>query len=110
MDLPIVPRDRCLKSLQTARLGPLFNLHRSFICAGGKANKDTCKGDGGSPLMCPVIGQPGRYQQVGIVSWGLTCGVKDTPGVYVNMGLFTDWIDFTMDQYGFDTSVYKYVN
>lgn len=108
MELPLVARKTCLKSLQTARLGPFFNLHVSFICAGGEANKDTCKGDGGSPLVCPIIGQPGRYQQVGIVSWGLTCGLQDTPGVYVNLAIFIDWIDFTLGVYGFNSNIYKY--
>lgn len=108
LELPIIPRDKCLKALQNARLGPFFNLHISFICAGGEANKDTCKGDGGSPLMCPIVGQPGRYQQVGIVSWGLTCGIHDTPGVYVNMAIFIDWIDFTLSVHGFEHSIYKY--
>ena len=31
-----------------------FRLHSSFLCAGGIPGKDTCKGDGGSPLVCEV--------------------------------------------------------
>lgn len=108
IELPIVPSGRCLKELQKARLGPFFHLHRSFLCAGGEANKDTCKGDGGGPLFCPIVGHPERYQQVGIVSWGLTCGLRNTPGVYANTALFIDWIDFTLRVYGFDINVYKY--
>lgn len=108
VDLPIVPRSKCLKTLQEVRLGPYFDLHKSFICAGGEANKDTCKGDGGSPLMCPILGRPGKYHQVGIVSWGLTCGLQDTPGVYVNVGLFIEWIDMVLKVHGFDPTVYKY--
>ncbi|KAJ8968757.1 hypothetical protein NQ314_002130 [Rhamnusium bicolor] len=108
IELPIVSRDVCLRALQKARLGPFFNLHKSFICAGGEENKDTCKGDGGSPLMCPVVDQPGRYEQVGIVSWGLTCGIQNTPGVYVNIDLFRPWIDHVMKSQDFDTNVYKY--
>lgn len=107
MDLPITPRFKCLRSLQENGLGYYFNLHISFICAGG-GNKDTCKGDGGSPLICPIIGQPGRYEQVGIVSWGLTCGLKGTPGVYVNTGLFREWIDYTMKIHDFDAHGYRY--
>ena len=35
--------------------------------------------------------------QVGIVSWGLGCG--DTPGVYTDVGQFTQWIRcFVLDQ------------
>nr|ASN76825.1 prophenoloxidase activating factor 2 [Octodonta nipae] len=108
LELPIVPREKCLKVLQSTILGTFFNLHESFICAGGEALKDTCKGDGGGPLMCPILGQPGRYQQVGIVSWGITCGLQNTPGVYANIAIFVDWIDFTLSRHGFDSSIYKY--
>ncbi len=31
-----------------------FELDESFLCAGGKANMDTCEGDGGGPLVCPL--------------------------------------------------------
>ncbi|KAL3286107.1 hypothetical protein HHI36_000620 [Cryptolaemus montrouzieri] len=107
-DLPLVARDKCTRVLQEARLGPAFRLHRSFICAGGEENKDTCKGDGGSPLVCPIDEEDDRYEQVGIVSWGLTCGVKNTPGVYVNVPLFSAWIDGQMKRLNFDTNIYKY--
>ncbi|CAH0550249.1 unnamed protein product [Brassicogethes aeneus] len=108
VSLPVVPNSICARALQIARLGPQFRLHRSFICAGGEDKKDACKGDGGSPLICPVEGQPGRYQQAGIVSWGLTCGMTNTPGVYVNIALFSDWIDYTLESHGYDVKVYRY--
>lgn len=57
IDLPIVPRDTCQNALRTTRLGKFFDLHKSFICAGGESGKDTCKGDGGSPLVCPIEGK-----------------------------------------------------
>lgn len=107
MSLPLVPHRKCLQSLRNARLGPTFQLHRSFICA-GEGFKDTCKGDGGSPLMCPISGVEGRYEQVGIVSWGLTCGMQNTPGVYVNVAMFSNWIDMNMRENNFDTTVYKH--
>lgn len=54
---------------------------------------DTCKGDGGSPLVCPVNGKAGHYYQAGIVAWGIGCGEHGTPGVYVNVAKFRNWID-----------------
>lgn len=80
VELPIVPRDQCLSSLRTTRLGAHFELHPSFICAGGEKGKDTCKGDGGSPLVCPIPGSINRYYQAGIVAWGIGCGDNKTPG------------------------------
>lgn len=107
LSLPIVPRNKCLTSLRKTRLGKFFRLHRSFLCAGGEPHKDTCGGDAGNPLVCPVPGQPGRYHQAGVVSWGIGCG-GDTPGVYVNLGLFRDWIDEVMKKYMFDVTSYRY--
>lgn len=58
-----MPRDTCENALRTTRLGHQFQLHSSFVCAGGEAGKDTCKGDGGSPLVCSIPGEINRYYQ-----------------------------------------------
>jgi len=89
LDLPVVARDVCQNSLRSTRLGRFFLLHDSFICAGGEPGKDTCKGDGGSPLVCQR--PDGRYAQVGLVAWGIGCG-GDTPGVYAGVEYAKDWI------------------
>lgn len=80
----------------------------SFICAGGEKNRDTCKGDGGSPLVCPIPGYPERYFQIGIVSWGIGCGVNGVPGVYVNVPLYVLWIDKQLRAKNLETNVNKY--
>ncbi|KAI8119218.1 phenoloxidase-activating factor 2-like [Lucilia cuprina] len=92
IDLPVVPQDTCQKYLRDTRLGLYFNLHESFICAGGEKDKDTCKGDGGSPLVCPIPGVKDRYYQAGIVAWGVGCAEENVPGVYANVPYLRPWI------------------
>lgn len=106
--LSTVSKQRCVDSLRKTRLGPYFQLHRSFVCAGSKERKNVCSGDGGSPLVCPVPGQPNRYHQVGIVSWGIGCGDHKTPGVYVYLPMFRKWIDDEMIKLGYDINGYRY--
>lgn len=109
IELPIVSRETCVNLYRiNSGLGVSFRLHGSFICAGGEVNKDACVGDGGSPLVCPVTNQPGRYQQVGIVTWGVGCGEFNLPGVYVNLGLFREWIGEIMIENKFNTKTYRY--
>ncbi|CAH1398362.1 unnamed protein product [Nezara viridula] len=100
IDLPMVPNDQCTTLLRKTRLGQYFRLHKSFVCAGGILGKDTCKGDGGSPLVCPVEGKPGTYQAIGLVAWGIGCGDL-TPGVYAGVAYARPWIDKTMTELGF---------
>ena len=57
------------------------------------------QGDGGSPLVCPMINDRSRYVQVGIVSWGIGCGENDIPGVYADVTTARAWIDQTMQSY-----------
>lgn len=108
IDLPVVDNSKCEEKLRTTRLGKFFELHRSFMCAGGEPDKDTCKGDGGSPLVCPIPGQKDRFYQAGIVAWGIGCGENNVPGVYANVALFRDWIDEQMRAHNLDISSYQY--
>lgn len=62
VNLPIVSREDCQMRLRSTKLGQYFQLHGSFICAGGEANRDTCRGDGGGPLVCQS--STGRFVQV----------------------------------------------
>ncbi|RZC41480.1 Trypsin domain containing protein, partial [Asbolus verrucosus] len=93
IDLPMMPRGQCQENLRRTRLGSHFKLHQSFVCAGGEKGKDTCTGDGGGPLACPIQGYHERYFQVGIVAWGVGCGDYNVPGVYVHVAHFRKWID-----------------
>merc|ERR1712119_185712 len=85
IDLPVVSNYECQDKLRSTRLGQKYKLHDSFLCAGGINGKDTCKGDGGSPLVCPSKYDPNTYVQAGIVAWGIGCGEDGTPGVYASV-------------------------
>jgi len=99
IDLPVVNHDTCEASLRKTRLGKRFKLDDSFVCAGGVNGKDTCKGDGGSPLVCPSKYDPDTYIQAGIVAWGVGCGEDNTPGVYADVSQASCWIDSVVSCY-----------
>lgn len=105
IELPVVDNGQCQSSLRETRLGRRFNLHNSFMCAGGERGVDTCSGDGGSPLACPVPGKQDRYYQAGIVAWGIGCG-DQVPGVYGNVAKFRNWIDEVFRSNGIDSTYY----
>ncbi|CAL4106038.1 unnamed protein product, partial [Meganyctiphanes norvegica] len=77
VSVPVVGKQGCQKALRQTRLGKTFVLEESMMCAGGEEYKDACKGDGGSPLVCPS--SDGSYQLAGLVSWGIGCGEEGIP-------------------------------
>jgi len=62
-----------------------------MICAwhppGGK---DSCQGDSGGPLF--YANAHGDFIQVGIVSFGVSCALPSTPGVYSNVANYESFI------------------
>ncbi|XP_017047321.2 phenoloxidase-activating factor 2-like [Drosophila ficusphila] len=92
--LPLVDRESCQCLLRrTPQLGQSFELPENMICAGGEYEKDACVGDGGSSLFCSLDGEFQRYEQIGIVGWGVKCGQQDVPAPYTDVSKFRDWID-----------------
>ncbi|XP_023035635.1 phenoloxidase-activating factor 2 isoform X2 [Drosophila willistoni] len=106
IDLPVVGNEICQSNLRETRLGQHFNLHDSFICAGGEKGKDTCKGDGGSPLVCPIKGEKNRFKSAGIVAWGIGCGEENIPGVYTNVAYLRPWINEKLKLWKIDSKYY----
>lgn len=105
VDMNYVDHDQCqstLRQMWWAR----FSLHNSFTCAGGVLDKDTCQGDGGSPLMC--LGENHFYAR-GLTSWGVGCGRANMPGVYTDVVKVRNWIDEQMIANGLKTDTYTYV-
>lgn len=105
IELPVVPNDKCEDMLRTTRLGKYFELDDSFMCAGGEPGVDTCQGDGGSPLVCPIEGHKNRYYQAGIVAWGIGCN-DPIPGVYANVAYLRQWVDEQLNLRGIESSHY----
>ncbi|XP_039762202.1 phenoloxidase-activating factor 2-like isoform X2 [Pararge aegeria] len=105
VEVNMVPFDRCSNLLRKTRLGNSFKLHRSFVCAGGEEGKDTCQGDGGAPLACPIGND--RYKLSGLVAWGIGCGQKDVPAVYARVAMFRRWLDDVMRGWGFGAQTYS---
>merc|ERR1712110_585497 len=93
--LDLVKSDTCQQQLRDTGNPNLarLELDKSFVCAGGTSRADTCKNDGGGPLVCPSTTDKNRYVQTGIVSWGEKCGAE-VPAVYADVGkamCFIDW-------------------
>ena len=56
------------------------------ICAGYmEGGKDSCQGDSGGPLSC-------NNKLTGITSWGIGCAKPASPGVYVKVSAYRNWI------------------
>lgn len=59
------------------------------FCA-GEGGIDACQGDSGGPIVRRAAGE--APVQTGIVSWGVGCARPDSPGVYMRVRAYTDWI------------------
>ncbi|XP_017002784.3 phenoloxidase-activating factor 2-like isoform X1 [Drosophila takahashii] len=92
IEVPLVDSATCQRQLQGI-FTSAFQLHNSLICAGGEAGKDSCEGDGGAPLACPIQGDPTRYEQVGIVNFGVGCGDK-IAAAYTDVSKMRPWIEY----------------
>ncbi|MBK9178054.1 MAG: cell wall-binding repeat-containing protein [Acidimicrobiales bacterium] len=91
VSMPILPDAQC-----AAQLGPEFN-PVADLCAGvvgapPTPGIDACFGDSGGPLFVDAGG--GSWVQVGLVSYGPTCGYS--PSAYTRISTYRAWIDATM--------------
>ncbi|KAM8716518.1 hypothetical protein ACLKA7_003400 [Drosophila subpalustris] len=103
--VPVLPRSECNNKLKL-KLGPGFLLEQGSICAGGEKDVDSCFGDGGAPLICPIKNSPNRYYQAGIVAWGIGCGMENVPAVYTNVPYFSSWISEELSKLHVDNKYY----
>lgn len=87
VSLSVFPTEQCDSSYSTLLDYPTFwpeGIGEETVCAGDpEGGKDACQGDSGGPIVSR--GLSGRYTLAGVVSRGLGCGLKDFPGLYVNL-------------------------
>ncbi|WP_415643574.1 serine protease [Sphingomonas antarctica] len=66
-------------------------LSSGSMCVGAReAGKDSCSGDSGGPLT-RVQGRDKVL--VGLVSWGVGCGLQGVPGIYTDTSQYLSWIE-----------------
>ncbi|XP_041988852.1 phenoloxidase-activating factor 2-like isoform X1 [Aricia agestis] len=109
--LKLVRDKQCEINLKNTKLGSTYTLHNSLTCAGGEEGVDTCVGDGGSPLVCPLPDpsrKSTRYAVYGMVAYGVSCGEKDVPGVYVDIPQVYQWVKDQMVAEGLPNTQFDY--
>jgi len=87
VEVPMCQPSTCKEKWDSTKEGWTNNM----ICAGANG-KDSCQGDSGGPLMYKNR-NTGEWTQVGIVSYGHTCGDSSQPGVYVRVKNYINWIN-----------------
>ena len=61
------------------------------MCAGyEEGGRGNCFGDSGGPLVTKTNG---RWNQVGIVSWGEPCALAMFPTVYAEVSQIVEWLE-----------------
>jgi len=85
--------------------GNLFSRNIGLLCARGsdlaKGEKavgqetvtDSCQGDSGSGL---VVEDDGHAYLAGIVTGGISCGLREYPGIYNSLSFHANWVQQTM--------------
>ncbi|CAG7721767.1 unnamed protein product, partial [Allacma fusca] len=87
-DVQVFPQQEC--SRRYGRLPRAGYIADHNVCAAGRKGTDACQGDSGGPLMRFFQNQ-NKWEQIGIVSWGVDCGRY--PGVYTRVDSFLSWLD-----------------
>ncbi|XP_046406061.1 trypsin-1 [Ischnura elegans] len=82
-------------SLQQCRTDSKYRPSRitNYMICAGKGSQDSCQGDSGGPLL---VQSGGKFEVVGIVSWGVGCGRPGYPGVYTRVSRYLEWMQRNM--------------
>jgi len=86
--LPVISDAEC-QAVYSADLGETYLCVDSVF--NGHGGHGTCNGDSGGPLVRKE--ENGRWEQVGIVSFGSTNCEEGAPDGFTQVNLFLDWIE-----------------
>ena len=84
--VPLIPETRCTSSDVYGK----DRVSMGMFCAGDLEGMiDSCQGDSGGPLM-NIVKENGKskYEWIGIVSFGVGCGLKGYPGAYTRTSCY----------------------
>lgn len=97
-DVPLVSNEECdklYKTLGTYKTVFHHGVDQDFLCAGNitEGGVDACQHDSGGPLAVRA-NRDGKtvWEVVGVVSFGVQCGLPGYPGVYTRVSTFVPWI------------------
>ncbi|BFZ13073.1 hypothetical protein BsWGS_16111 [Bradybaena similaris] len=99
VELQAYDRTQCFNEFNNTAKDLSKFLHDGAICAanGKLGQKDACKGDSGSPLMCiKSTTTSAAWFVFGIVSNGNSCALPGEPGIYINVQYYLSWINATI--------------
>ncbi|CAL4078480.1 unnamed protein product [Meganyctiphanes norvegica] len=83
VDLPVLNNDKCDIYHKD------YPVWEDMLCT-YERGRDSCQGDSGGPLVW--LNEKGRYQLIGVTSFGTICGKAGSPGVYTRVTTYIDWI------------------
>ncbi len=98
---PIRLHQATVTTVGDVRCGEVLDKYDDFIdeptmlCADG-AGGGGCYGDSGGPLAAKnAAGQP---VLIGIVSWGIQCGLAEVSGIFTEVARYDEWISAELNQ------------
>jgi len=97
VDVKVVDNNSCKSDYSDTS----YPITGQMLCAkaeDGMGGKDACQGDSGGPLVTKEDGSDGvtagqNYELIGVVSWGIGCGLATKPGVYARVTEQINWIN-----------------
>ncbi|XP_050996689.1 serine protease 42-like [Acomys russatus] len=95
VDQKVIHYNECNGMLKKAISSSTDLVKRGMICGYKEKGKDSCQGDSGGPMSCEFND---RWVQVGVVSWGISCGREGHPGVYTDVAFYSKWLVAVVNQ------------